>query len=226
MYARCNAREPKTGGWNIFSQGDGSPGNLRVVMEGKTTSSHGKFYQNPSVLFVARYFAGFSLRFVKAQVGPDLVHALEYTPFIPRLQRSMGCCTSKQIDTAGDDGPTEQKPASNAASPETKNSTPRSDHSLQMALPWPNISIFGNDRQATLPTGNDMTQFESVGQAPGWAESMPVHPPLGECNLTDGSCSAEEYPKLGVQHVIQPIALGARPLLAVPSASPRLIPMT
>lgn len=68
------------------------------------------------------------LRPVTAEGGPDLVHALKYAPFIHQLHYSMGCCGSTPIDNSAEEVVvTEPKPANKAASPETKNSTARSD---------------------------------------------------------------------------------------------------
>ncbi|KAG8915010.1 hypothetical protein FRC00_008779, partial [Tulasnella sp. 408] len=80
----------------------------------------------------------------------------------------MGCCSSKPSDdiiVAAEPNPA----TNNAASPQTNISTARSDRSLRKALPGSDISVFSSD---ALPTGTDITQFESSRQASGWEETM------------------------------------------------------
>ncbi|KAG9041114.1 hypothetical protein FS837_012725 [Tulasnella sp. UAMH 9824] len=132
-------------------------------------------------------------------------------PSLPSTQHRR----SSVFETTEDDGPTEPKPPTNAASPETNISTAKSDDSIRMVFAGPDMSVFGSDVQVSLPTGPDARLFESSGQAIGWAETMPIRPP-----------PAEEYPKLGVQKAIDIARLGPRPCLAGSSASPRQPPET
>lgn len=88
--------------------------------------------------------------------------------------------------------------------------------------PLPSAQYRRKDVSATTgddspPTGTDITHFEFSGQAAGWGETIPIPPPLGECNPTNGRSSAEDYLQLGVKHIVQ---LDLISLLAVSSASP------